>query len=430
MSKTTLKKIIDNGYDVNISVKDREVLTQLEKLTSTKKKQFINFLLDIGIKMWKYSNNEVDYQKLDSQREDFISQVEKAGKEVEEILDDYITNLLKRKDGFLAKAITRESEKLSTDISQLFNSDNKSSVPGKIENIVKTTVDELTKQFLTEVRQLNDASDVNSPLSKIKDQTIKGVTEPVNNLVEVVSDIADTLKTNALVKIEADKGTRKGLDFEDQINNILHSYANISGDTVDEVGNKEGSSKTGKGKKKGDHVIVVSDSDGTSSRIVFETKDLSKKQSLNEATRLLDKSCANRQAKVGIYIASSIKSAPVYSNFSRLGPNRYCVVVNKETFDTVALEVCYQVARLEALHLSRNNKNEKQISFESVAKSLKELRELVNLIVTIRENMSKAESDISDAKHNINKLEANLVKGVEKIENTISKGNKKYDKKK
>ena len=200
--------------------------------------------------MWKYSNNEVDYQKLDSQREDFISQVEKAGKEVEEILDDYITNLLKRKDGFLAKAITRESEKLSTDISQLFNSDNKSSVPEKIENIVKTTVDELTKQFLTEVRQLNDASDVNSPLSKIKDQTIKGVTEPVNNLVEVVSDIADTLKTNALVKIEADKGTRKGLDFEDQINNILHSYANISGDTVDEVGNKEGSSKTGKGKKK------------------------------------------------------------------------------------------------------------------------------------------------------------------------------------
>ena len=49
--------------------------------------------------------------------------------------------------------------------------------------------------------------------------------------------------------------------------------------------------------------------------------------------------------------------------------------------------------------------------------------------MTIRENMSKAESDISDAKHNINKLEANLVKGVEKIENTISKGNKKYDKK-
>ncbi|GIR94470.1 MAG: hypothetical protein CM15mP96_1280 [Gammaproteobacteria bacterium] len=48
-------------------------------------------------------------------------------------------------------------------------------------------------------------------------------------------------------------------------------------DIVEEVGHKEGSSKTGKGKKKGDHVIVVSDSDGTSSRIVFESKDLLRK---------------------------------------------------------------------------------------------------------------------------------------------------------
>ena len=43
MSKTKLKKIIDNGYDVNISVKDREVLTQLEKLTSTKKETIYKF---------------------------------------------------------------------------------------------------------------------------------------------------------------------------------------------------------------------------------------------------------------------------------------------------------------------------------------------------------------------------------------------------
>jgi hypothetical protein len=307
--------------------------------------------------------------------------------------------------------------------------DNKKSVPGQIEGIVESTVDKLTKEFLTEIKQLNDASDVNSPLSKIKDQTIKGVTEPVNNLVGVVSEIAEVLKTNALVKLEADKGTRKGLDFEEQINNILQTYANISGDIVDEVGNKEGSSKTGKGKKKGDHVMIVSDSDGTSSRIVFETKDLSKKQSLNEVIRLLDESCQNRQAKVGIYVSSSVKSAPVNSNFARLAPNRYSVVVNKETLDTVALEVCYQISRLEALTLSRQSSSKNKIDFDSVAKALKDLREQINLIVTVRENMSKAESDISDAKRNVNKLEDNLISGIENIEITLNKGSNNNDKK-
>jgi hypothetical protein len=255
------------------------------------------------------------------------------------------------------------------------------------------------------------------------------VTEPVNNLVGIVSDIAEVLKTNALVKIEADKGTRKGLDFEEQINNILQTYANISGDIVDEVGNKEGSSKTGKGKKKGDHVMIVSDSDGTSSRIVFETKDLSKKQSFNEVIRLLDESCQNRQAKVGIYVSSSVKSAPVNSNFARLAPNRYSVVVNKETLDTVALEVCYQISRLEALTLSRQNSSKNKIDFDTVAKALKDLREQINLIVTVRENMSKAESDISDAKSNVNKLEDNLISGIEKIETTLNKGSNNNDKK-
>ena len=421
MAKTKLKKVIDNVYKDTISIKDKDVLQELSDLSEAKKKAFIDFLLDLGIRMWKFSRNEIDYQKLDDQREEFIVNVQKAGKDVEDILEDYLSKLLKRKDGFLAKAVGRESERLVSEFQELFNTDKKSSIPNNLENLVTETVNKVTADFLKEIKKLNDASDVNSPLSKIKDQTIKGVTEPVNELVTIVSDIATVLNTNALVQKEVEKGTKKGLEFEDQINDQLHSYAIIAGDIVEEVSHKEGSSKTGKGKKKGDHVIVVSDSDGTSSRIVFESKDLLRKQSLNEVNKLLDESCKNRQAKVGIYVASSLKSAPVNSNFARLAPNRYSVVVNKETFDTVALEVCYQVARLEALTQSRTvGKGKNKIDFEKVSKSLKNLREQINLIVTIRENMSKAESDITDARHNVDKLEKNLVRNIEKLENTYT----------
>ena len=34
--------------------------------------------------------------------------------------------------------------------------------------------------------------------------------------------------------------------------------------------------------------------------------------------------------------------------------------------------------------------------------------------------MSKAESDITDARHNVDKLEKNLVRNIEKLENTYT----------
>jgi len=419
MKKVNLEKVVDNVHNQTISIKDKEVLHEIEKLSTVKRKQFVNFLVDLGIRMWKFSKSDIDYQKLDDQRDEFIVNVQKAGKEVEDVLDDYLNKILRRNDGFLAKAVSRESEKLTRDFEELFNTDKKSSVPGKIEKIVGSTVNNLNKELLDEIKKLNDASDVNSPLSKIKDQTIKGVVDPVNELTSLVSGIADTLKTNSLVQKEIEKGTKKGLDFEEQINDILHSFAIIAGDIVEEVGHKEGASKTGKGKKKGDHVIVVSDSDGTSGRIVFESKDLMRKQSLNEVNKLLDASCKNRQAKIGIYVSSSLSSAPVNSNFARLAPNRYSVVVNKETLDTVALEVCYQVARLEALSITRTSTtNKNEINFDKANKALKNLREQINLIITIRENMSKAESDITDARHNVDKLEKNLTSNIRKLEDT------------
>ena len=425
MKNTQLKKVVDNLYEDSITINDKEVLEELNKLNKSKQKAFVDSLIDLGIRVWKFSRTEIDYQKLDDQRIEYINNVEQLGKNLESEIAKQLDSIVNSKNGSLTQAVTRESDKLTNNVQELFNSDKKSSVPAKIEQVVSNTVTTLTKEFLTEVKKLNDASDINSPLSKIKDQTIKGITETVNELVKTVSGIADALKTNALVQKEAEKGTKKGQSFEDNINEILHTFVKISGDILDEVGHKEGSAKTGQGKKKGDHVVMVYDSDGTSSRIVFESKDLLKKLTTNKVLQLLDESCKNRQAKVGIYVASSIASSPVNSNFARLAPNRYAVVVNKETFDTTALEVCYQVSRLEALADVRTTKdNKEKIDTEMFNNSLKNLRELVNLIVTIRENMSKAESDISAAKTNVDKLESNLKSNISSIDSAVNQKKK------
>lgn len=421
MSNTKLKVIDNKELKFNVTLDDVELLQSLSKTTKSEKQKIVQTIFELGLKIWKIQSVEVDYQKLDDQREKIVKSFESASKNAESNLSDLTDKLLKGKNGRLALAVDREAKNLEKQLGQLFESDNKKSVPSKIEKVVESTVAEVVSEVLEEIKSITDASDVNSPLSKIKDQILKGVLEPVNKIMEDFEDVSNVIKTHSLVKQEFEKGSNKGLVFEDQVGDILETFTNISGDFIDRVGNTEGASKTGKGKKKGDHVVIVGDADGNSSRVVFEVKNISKKPSVNSVIKLLSQSCKNRQAAVGVYVASTKESAPVKSAFSRLAPNMYSVVVNKETLDTLALEVCYQVSKLEALAKLQQKTDSENIDFEAIQSNLKNLSSLTEIVSQIRGNVSKAETDLDDAHGNINNLESQLKDSVSELKKELKK---------
>ena len=421
MSNTKLKVIDNKELKFSITLDDVELLQSLSKTTKSEKQKIVQTIFELGLKIWKIQSVEVDYQKLDDQREKIVKSFESASKNAESNLSDLTDKLLKGKNGRLALAVDREAKNLEKQLGQLFESDNKKSVPSKIEKVVESTVAEVVSEVLEEIKSITDASDVNSPLSKIKDQILKGVLEPVNKIMEDFEDVSNVIKTHSLVKQEFEKGSNKGLIFEDQVGDILETFTNISGDFIDRVGNTEGASKTGKGKKKGDHVVIVEDADGNSSRVVFEVKNISKKPSVNSVIKLLAQSCKNRQAAVGVYVASTKESAPVQSAFSRLAPNMYSVVVNKETLDTLALEVCYQVSKLEALSKLQQTTDSENIDFEAIQSNLKNLASLTEIVSQIRGNVSKAETDLDDAHGNINNLESQLKDSVSELKKELKK---------
>tara|TARA_B100000700_G_scaffold133916_1_gene149619 strand:+ start:109 stop:1374 length:1266 start_codon:yes stop_codon:yes gene_type:complete len=421
LSNTKLKVIDNKELKFNVILDDVELLQSLSKTTKSEKQKIVQTIFELGLKIWKIQSVEVDYQKLDDQREKIVKSFESASKNAESNLSDLTDKLLKGKNGRLALAVDREAKNLEKQLGQLFESDNKKSVPSKIEKVVESTVAEVVSEVLEEIKTITDASDVNSPLSKIKDQILKGVLEPVNKIMEDFEDVSNVIKTHSLVKQEFEKGSNKGLVFEDQVGDILETFTNISGDFIDRVGNTEGASKTGKGKKKGDHVVIVGDADGNSSRVVFEVKNISKKPSVNSVIKLLTQSCKNRQAAVGVYVASTKESAPVQSAFSRLAPNMYSVVVNKETLDTLALEVCYQVSKLEALAKLQQTTDSENIDFEAIQSNLKNLASLTEIVSQIRGNVSKAETDLDDAHGNINNLESQLKDSVSELKKELKK---------
>ena len=85
--------------------------------------------------------------KIRRSKTEYIQNVEKLGKDIESELKSQLDNILNSKNGTLSKAVSRESDRLTNDVQELFNSDKKSSVPTKIEKIVNQSVSALTKDF-------------------------------------------------------------------------------------------------------------------------------------------------------------------------------------------------------------------------------------------------------------------------------------------
>lgn len=420
MAKANLKVVKGKKTKLEIEVSDSEVLDSISNLKKEEQQKFIQEVFDIGVRVWRISKVDIDYQKLDVQREKLVSSFESLAKDAETNLTDMADDLLKGRNGKLAKAVSRETNTMIKEVKGLFESDSKKSVPSQIEKTVGKTVEAVVGSVMEEIKSITDASDVNSPLSKIKDQILKGVIDPIENLMEDFTEVANTIKTHALVRDEYEKGTKKGLKYEEVIGDMIESFTIISGDLIDRVGNEDGVAKTGEGKKKGDHVVVMEDSDGISSRVVFEVKNISKKPSVASVIKLLDASCQNRQSSIGIYVASSKKAAPVQSSFARLSPGRYSVVVDKDFPDPTALEVCYQVARIESLNKAKAELNiSKEIDFEEVSQSLKNLMSLTEILINIKNNISKAEADMGDATENVQRLESSLKSGIAGLKSAL-----------
>ena len=148
MGNPELKIIKDKEQIFEVGVSDLELIKSVSKITKREQQNLIQTIFDLGLKVWKISNVEVDYQKLEDQREKILRTFEAASKNAEINLSELTDKLLKGKNGRLALAVDRESKNLENQLSQLFATDNKKSVPSKIEKVVEEQYDELDVSYL------------------------------------------------------------------------------------------------------------------------------------------------------------------------------------------------------------------------------------------------------------------------------------------
>jgi hypothetical protein len=251
--------------------------------------------------------------------------------------------------------------------------------------------------------QLLDPTRQGSPLHQFRGE----VNAEFRNLTERITALEEAKKARAE---ERAKGTAKGADFEDALEERLGAMARGMGDQVELCGTEGGDAMLS---KKGDLVITIDPSRtrGTNLRIVVEAKDRS--MPLNRMTNELAAARVNRSAVVSLAVFTPHSAPSSISPFALFGQDVYATY-DPETEDATALEAAYRTARILALLTLRDA--QVQLDAEAVSRSLEELTRQVDVVRGLKTKLTHIGSTANEVSSALDLLRAGVLRSVKELE--------------
>ena len=192
-------------------------------------------------------------------------------------------------------------------------------------------------------------------------------------------EIREKLGINDAVKESEERGTKKGLDFEDECKKKLQWIARIHADKLEVTGNTKGKIT---GSKKGDFVLTLGDN---GKKIVFEMKNMSnipQKYIYKE----LKEAIANRESDYGIFVAKNKDSLPEnvgwFNEYD--GNHLVCAIENNDgesMIDGELIHVAYKWARAK---LRLENSKEKKLDASLILEKTTEIQQKIGDLQKIK----------------------------------------------
>ena len=288
---------------------------------------------------------------------------------------------------------------------------NRLSVIAKIEELVKGHLEkqsvEFVKQFSLDVEE--------SALSRLQSRITQEIESLKVSQNKAFAEMKEGLGVKAGKEAEAEKGTRKGIEFEDALYEHVASVAMQLDDTSENVGSVVGTLPRS---KVGDYVITLGDtSDAAGQCIVVEAKKKGN-YSLKTALTEMNEAKENRQAAVGVLAFAKGYEPMEVGDFRRIG-NDFYVTVDEEALENnsplLFFDAAYKIAR--ALIVVTTRKEEKQeLDVESIRVEIESLSKLTERIADIS---AKAKS-IGTAAQSIEKVSNEMRSDLETRLKTVS----------
>jgi hypothetical protein len=233
------------------------------------------------------------------------------------------------------------------------------------------------------------------------------VSAEFRNLTERITALEEAKRARAE---ERARGTAKGADFEDALEERLGAMARGLGDLVELCGTEGGDAMSS---KKGDLVITIDPTRtrGTTLRIVVEAKD--RAMPLSRMARELADGRANRSAAVAMAVFTPRTAPTSVSPLAIVGPDVYATY-DPEADDAVALEAAYRTARILALLTLRDAPV--QLDAEAVSRSLEDLTRQVDIVRSLKTKLTHIGSTAGEVSSALDMLRAGVLRSVKELE--------------
>jgi hypothetical protein len=297
------------------------------------------------------------------------------------------------------EAYLGDSGKLNRLVGDLFDEGRRDSALGRLRELLGRYFDGDGSRLAT----LLDPTRQGSPLYQFRSE----MSDEFRRLNERLEALEDARRARAE---ERARGTAKGADFEDALEERLGGIARGMGDLVERTGADGGDAMTS---KKGDLVITVDPTRtrGTNLRIVVEAKD--RPMPVGRMTKELAEARVNRSAAIALAVFTPHTAPTSVAPLALIGQDVFATY-DPEADDAVALEAAYRAARILALVTLRDAAV--QLDADAVTRALDDLGRQVDVVRSLKTKLTHIGSTAREVSDALDLLRAGVLRSVKELE--------------
>lgn len=370
----------------DLAVVDQDIVQFIDRAPEQDRPRLVADGVRIGLLAMRNVGLTVNVDFIGREFDQLLARLNTANEQAEVALEETLRANFTDKDGRLPRMLEEflgDRGKLRVFVAELFDDNRRDSAMGRLREMLGRYFDGDGAILAT----LLDPTRQGSPLYQFRGEMASGFKDLGERLAAL--EAAASARAD-----ERAKGTAKGVDFEDFVEERLGMIARGAGDLLERTSTVDGAILRC---KKGDFVLTLDPSRTGANpvRIVVECKNgrVQARKLADEITEAKE----NRQAVVALVVLQPDGAPAGIAPLQIVGDDVYCVV--SDDGDPAVLELAVRLARLLAFVGLRDRA--RPIDAALVLPAVQEIREELKALQAVKSTLTSMQRSVSDGSSSI-----------------------------
>ena len=359
--------------------------------------------LRIGARALRAAHVSVDVDVIERSFADLEHRFESRVSAAVDAIARNTAELLDEEDGALTGTLGTFRGELEGLLGDTFDSDSKTSVLAKIEELVLGTMKGL---IAPEVED--------SPIGRLRKELVDTVHREVSDVAEEMRRVTEHLGILDATEEVYEQTTGKGFDFEDLVDECVSTLAAQHGDLAEPTGTSEGAT----GSKVGDEIVTLNRDDTFGADACFAIEVKNRKLNMRSTMAELDEAIANREAYAAVAVFRSQEQAPTKVPFT-YSDDKAIVVLDPDDEDDSALRLAYMWARWTVRRQLTTADEADGVDLERVRCRLEDASRALERHATIKRAHTVARKGIDQAAEQVEALVFEAHEAIDELQSEL-----------